>query len=154
MPGSTPRPGIPAAITFVVFFVAVIAASAIRLAGNLDGRFGFILFLLIMGTPVVVATGVAVTTWRLMLRFLPLSVGVPERLLFAAATFVLACGSGPLVIFGAVVGITRQDAPVGAAFMWAVVSVIACGSLCIFGIAIAVLRLVLRQHNTTQSLTP
>jgi hypothetical protein len=83
--------------------------------------------------------------------FLPLSVGIPERLLFAAATFVIACGFGPLVISVTVMSITRQDGPVGAAFMWALASIVASASPCIFGIAIAVLRLVLHANDTIQS---
>src|ERR1700720_586470 len=64
----TTRFGVPAAITFLFFCAAVAAVSAIRLAGDLNGRVGFVVFLLVMLTPVFIATGMAVSVWRLTLR--------------------------------------------------------------------------------------
>src|SRR5438046_9963174 len=123
----TTRSGPPATVTFALFCAVVVAASAIRFEGGLDGRLGFVFFLLVMVAPVFIATGVAVTVWRLMLRRLPPSVGIPERLLFALAGFVLTCGSGPLAISVAIMAITRQEGTMGAAGLWALTSIAISG---------------------------
>ena len=61
MPESEARPGKPAAITFALFCAVAMVASGIRVTGALNGRMGFVLFLLVMVTPVFMATGAAVT---------------------------------------------------------------------------------------------
>ena len=142
MPESTARPGTPAAIAIGLFCVAVIVASGIRVTSNLNGRMGFVFFLLVMVTPVFIATGAAATVWRLMPR-LASYCGVVERLLFVLAAFVVTCGAGPLVISLAVMAITRNEGSIGAAGIWALLSIVGGAALSIFGIAIAVLRLAL-----------
>ena len=92
-----------------------------------------------MFAPLFIAMGVALVTWRLMLR-LPASVGVLERLLFAFASFLIACGSGPLAISLAVLAITRRDGSLGAAGLWALISIAVGGSLFVLGIVVTALR--------------
>lgn len=144
MRDSASRPSIPAAITFGIFCAVVLAASALRFTGELDGWLGIIFVLLILGAPVFIAAGAAVTVWRLMANFLPLSPWRLERILFALATFAMFCGCGPLAISLAIMEITRREGTLGAAGMWALVSIVAGAFLAIFGLAIAGLRLALR----------
>lgn len=145
MRNSDLRPSVLAALTFGIFCVVVLAASALRFAGALEGWLGIVFVLLILGAPVFIAAGAAFTLWRLMLNFLPQFLGVPERLVFAFATFVTFCGSGPLAISLAVMEITRQEGTLGAAGMWALTSIVLGVLLSIFGLAIAVFRFALRR---------
>lgn len=142
MPDSASRPLKPGTITFGIFCVVVLAASELRLTTELDGWLGIVFALLIFGAPVLIAAAGVVTVWRLMSNFLPHALAVPERMLFALATFVAFCGSGPLAISFAVMTITRREGPMGAAGMWALASVLGGALLAIFGILIAVLRFV------------
>ena len=84
---------------------------------------------LIMAATVIIAVGVTMTAWRLMLALSAPRGGIPEQMLFAAGTFVAFCGSGPLAISAAIMGITRQDGPVGPAFVGALAPVAASASL-------------------------
>ncbi len=147
MPRPSTRFGVTAAITLLFFCAVVVAASAIRLAGDLNGRLGFVFFLLIMLAPVFIAAGVAVAVWRLTLR-LPPYFGVLERVLFAFASFVITCGSGPLAISLAVMAITRHEGAVGAAGIWALMSVATSVALSVFGIAVTVLRALYGRHTS------
>jgi hypothetical protein len=149
MPESAARPGKPAAITFALFCAVVIVASGIRVTGNLNGRVGFVFFLLVMVTPVFIATGTAVTVWRLVPRVASYS-GVVERQLFVLAAFVVTCGSGPLAISLAVMAITRHEGSIGAAGIWALLSTVGSVALCTLGIALTVLRLALNGRPATR----
>jgi hypothetical protein len=135
------RSGTPAAISFGLFCAAALLASGIRVTGNLNGRLGFVFFLLVMVTPVFIATGAAVTVWRL--PRLRSNCGVVERLLFVLAAFVVTFGAGPLAISLAVMAITHNEGSIGAAGMWALLSFVGGAALSIFGIAITFLRLAL-----------
>jgi hypothetical protein len=128
----------------------VAIGSVIRDSGELDDRRGILLFLLIMVAPVFVAIGVSITCWRLMHR-LPDFVGIPERLLFALASFATVCGSAPLTIALAIMAITRQEDPMGAAGVWALSSIAVGVALCVFGIAITVGRIILCGRQTGHS---
>jgi len=150
MPESAARPGTSAAITFAVFCAVVIVASGIRVTGNLNGPLGFVFFLLEMVTPVFLATGTAMTVWRLTPRLVPYS-GVLGRLFFVLAAFVVTCGSGPLAISLAVMAITRHDASIGAAGIWALLSLVVGAGLSTFGIAITLLRLALNGRQSTRA---
>jgi len=145
MPDSASRSDIPAAITFGVFCAVVLTASAMRFAGELDGWLGIVFVLLILGASIFIAAGVTITVWRLMASFMPHAFGVPERMLFALATFVTFCGSGPLAISLAVMEITRRQGTMGAAGMWALTSMVAGAFFVIFGLTITVLRFALRR---------
>jgi hypothetical protein len=149
MPESAARPGTAAAITLALFCAVVTVASGIRLTGNLNGRVGFVFFPLVIVTPFFIATGAAVTVWRLMPRLASYS-GVVERLLFVLAAFVVTCGSGPLAISLAVMAITRHEGSIGAAGIWALLSIVGGVALAIFGIAVTVLRLTLNRSPATR----
>jgi hypothetical protein len=90
-----------------------------------------------------------VTVWRLMPRLASYS-GVVERLLFVLAVFVVVCGSGPLAISLAVMAITRHEGSIGAAGIWALLSIVGSVALSIFGIAVTVLRLALNPRPATR----
>jgi len=117
----------------------------------LNGLLGFVFFLLITVAPVFIATGVTVTVWRLMQLRLSSSFGIPERLLFALAAFVMTCGSGPLAISLAIMAITRQEGSMGAAGIWALTSIATGGALCVFGIAVSALRFSLQGRHASRS---
>jgi len=78
-------------------------------------------------------------------NFLPQAFGVPERMLFALATFVTFCGSGPLAISLVILEITRREGTMGAAGMWALTSILAGAFFAIFGLAITALRFALHR---------
>jgi hypothetical protein len=149
MPESPARPGTAGAITLALFCAVVTVASGIRLTSNLNGRAGFVFFLLVMVTPFFIATGMAVTVWRLMPR-IALCSGVVERLLLVFAAFVATSGSGPLAISLAVITITRQEGSIGAAGMWALLSIAGGVALAIFGISVTVVRLALNRSAATR----
>ncbi|HEX3321631.1 MAG TPA: hypothetical protein VHR84_13075 [Terriglobales bacterium] len=149
MPEPAARPGTSAAITFALFCAVVTVASRIRVTDNLNGRLGFVFFLLVMVTPVFLATGVALTAWPLMPRLASYS-GVLERLLFVLAAFVVTCGCGPLAISLAVMAITRHQDSIGAAGIWALLSIVGGIGLSIFGIAVTLLRLALNRRPSTR----
>jgi hypothetical protein len=146
MPISESRPSIPAAITVGAFCGAALAASALRFSGELDGWLGIVFVLLILGAPLFIAAGAAVTVWRLMSNFPLHALGVPERMLFGSATFVTFCGSGPLAISLAVMGVTRREGVLGAAGMWALTSIVAGTFIAMCGLAVMVLRFALRRQ--------
>jgi hypothetical protein len=152
-PESRTRSGPAAAVTFGLFCAVIVVGSAVRGAGELDDRRGILVFLLVMVAPVFIATGVSITLWRLMLRLLPASVGIPERLLFTLAGFVTTCGSGPLAIGLAIMAITRQEDPMGAAGIWALSSIVVGSALCVFGITITIGRLMLYGRRSKPTAT-
>ncbi len=143
MSNCLPKPGTPAAIAGALFCSAVLSASAIQYAADLDGPLGFVFFLLVVATPIFIAMAVSVTNYRLMLRRPPTLVRTPERMLFAAAGFIVTCGSGPLAISLAIAGITRREGTLGAAGMWAIASIVLGAVVCSFAIAVMLLRPVL-----------
>jgi len=145
MPDPVSRPSIPAAITFGIFCAVVLAASALRFASELNGWLGIVFVLLILGAPVFIAAGAAVTVWRLMANLLPHSLGIPERMLFTLGTFVTFCGCSPLAISLAIMEIARREGTLGAAGMWALTSIAVGAFLAIFGLAVTVLRFALRR---------
>ena len=149
MPESPARPGTAGAITLAFVCIVVAVASGIRLTSNLNGPAGFVFFLLVMVAPFFIATGVAGTVWRLMARTALYS-GVVERLLFVFAVFVATSGSGPLAISLAVIAITRHEGSIGAAGMWALLSIAGGVALAIFGISIMVVRLALNRGAATR----
>lgn len=77
--------------------------------------------------------------------------GIVERLLFVLAAFVVTCGSAPLAISLAVMAITRHDSSIGAAGIWALLSIVGSMALSIFGIAVTALRLALNRRPATRS---
>lgn len=141
MPRPATHAAFPAAIALALFGAVVIAASVIP-RRDLDGRLGFVLFLLTVVGLVFIATGMAATVWRLTLRFPP-SFRTMERLLFTLAGFVVAWGSSPLGISLAVMGITRHEGSIGAAGLCALMSIGIGGAMVFLGVAIAALRLAL-----------
>ena len=143
MPKSVTR---PLATASALSCAVIIVASAIRFASDLDGPAGFVFFLLIMVAPIFIGAGVAVTVWRLTL-LLPPAFGVVERLLFAMAGFVATCGCGPLIISMVVMTVTRHEGTLGAAGLWAFISIAISGALCVFGCAVTVLRLALYRRK-------
>jgi hypothetical protein len=145
MSHSASRPSLSAAITFGIFGAVVLAASALRFASELDGWLGIVFLLLILGAPIFIAVGAAVTVWRLMANLLPQALGVPERMLFTLGTFVTFCGCSPLAISLAIMEITRREGTLGAAGMWALTSIVAGAFLAILGLAITVLRFALHR---------
>jgi hypothetical protein len=144
-----PRPatpaGFPAAIALAPFCAVVIAASVIP-RRDLDGRLGFVLFLLTVVGLVFIASGMASTVWRLTLR-LPPSFRTMERWLFTLAGFVVAWGSSPVGISLAVMGITRHEGSIGAAGLWALMSIGTGGAMVFLGVAIPALRLALHHSR-------
>jgi len=62
MPRPATHAAFPAAIALALFGAVVIAASVIP-RRDLDGRLGFVLFLLTVVGPVFIATGMAATVW-------------------------------------------------------------------------------------------
>lgn len=145
MPDCTSRSFIPAAIAFGIFCAVVLAASVMRFTSQLDGWLGIVFIVLIFVPPIFIGAGAAVTVWRVMANSSSRTLGVPERMLFAFATFVTFCGSGPLAISLAIMEITRQEGTVGAAGIWALTSIVAGIFSALLGIAIAFLRFALRQ---------
>ena len=127
------------ALTTVALTITVIAvAAAILFAEALDGPLGFVFFLLVVVSPVFIGTGAAITVWRLIGST---RIGsTPERLLFATATFIAVCGTGPLLISLALMLLRRQDAPIGAAGIWALVAMFTASLLSFAGVATTLMR--------------